>query len=153
MKSEQMIKKLTYNGFGFPVVLHDVPAKMIRGNIEPVINYKTLGAEAIQELCRKKTPLTGNQMKFIRQYLDITLRDFAKIFGVTHHAAMKWEAKMDKFIEITPATEVTIRFQALFLIHKDDPKAFHKSVVEIQGIAGVLCSSRAKQEAPLRVAV
>ncbi|MEK7355236.1 MAG: hypothetical protein AAB250_02225, partial [Bdellovibrionota bacterium] len=62
MKSEKKIKKMIYNGFGFPVVLNDVAAKMVLGNLEPVINYKTLGAEVIEALCQKATPLTGNQV-------------------------------------------------------------------------------------------
>lgn len=60
------IKKCIFNGFGFPVELHNVPAREIRGSIESIINYKSLAAKVISEICSDENtnPLTGRQVFF-----------------------------------------------------------------------------------------
>jgi DNA-binding transcriptional regulator YiaG len=152
MKSEKKIKKMIYNGFGFPVVLNDVPAKVVRGNVEPIINYKTLGAEVIEALCQKETPLTGNQVKFIRQYFELSLRDFAELFGLSHPAIFKWENHNDDFAEISPATEKTLRLEALFRLGLK-AKEFYQVFTNLKDLASRLQKSDADHEEPLKLAI
>ena len=147
-----MIKKLTYNGFGFPIVLANVPVKMIRGRLEPVINYKELSAAVITALCLKQTPLTGNQVKFIRLFFEMSLRDFAALFGLTHQAVMKWEEHGDKFASISPAIEKTLRLDALFRLGAT-PREFYKIFSDLQTLASTLQKSESLKEAPLKLAM
>jgi DNA-binding transcriptional regulator YiaG len=38
-----------------------------------------------------KTPLTGQQIRFLRSYFGKSSRDFAKIIGVTPEQVSRWE--------------------------------------------------------------
>lgn len=143
---------MIYNGFGFPVLLVDVPAKMVRGTLEPVINYKTLGAAVIEALCQKETPLTGNQVKFIRQYFELSLRDFADLFGLSHPAILKWENHGDDFAEISPATEKTLRLEAIFRLGLK-AKDFYQIFSGLKDLASKLQKSEVDHEEPLKLAI
>lgn len=152
MKTEKMIKKMIYNGFGFPIVLINVPAKIVRGNLEPAINYKTLGASVIEALCQKETPLTGNQVKFIRLYFELPLREFAELFGLSHPAVLKWERYGDDFAGISPATEKTLRLEAIFRLGLN-AKDFYRVFSKLKGLASKLQKPEVTHEQPLKLAI
>lgn len=106
---EDRVDKFVYEGFGFPVVLLNVPMKKIRGIEVPDINYNALQLVLLDLLSHKPLPLTGDEIRFIRQSLKMTLVEFAKHFGVTHAAVIKWEKSKDQFAKITSSTELHIR--------------------------------------------
>jgi len=101
--------------FGFPVKLLHVPMTKFRGEWTPAINYNLLAEVVLKELCEKDSKLTGSEVRFIRQHFEMTLQHFAKRFGVTHPAVMKWESMKNKSTGINWATEKDIR---LFVLHK-----------------------------------
>jgi transcriptional regulator with XRE-family HTH domain len=72
-----------------------------------------LAEVVLRELCEKDSRLTGNEVRFIRQHFEMTLQQFAKRFGVTHPAVMKWENTKNKYTGINWATEKDIRLFAL----------------------------------------
>jgi transcriptional regulator with XRE-family HTH domain len=100
-------------GFGFPVKLMNVPMTRVRGEWTPAINYNLLAEVVLKELCEKSSRLTGNEVRFIRQHFEMTLQQFAKRFGVTHPAVMKWENMKNRCTGINWATEKDIRLFAL----------------------------------------
>ena len=110
---KKIAKKFKYEGLGFPIHLLNVPLRNIRGVVVPDINYNDLQKIVLEELTRKSSPLTGNQVRFIRQYLGLNLTAFAKHFGVTHPAVLKWEKTKNKTAKITPSTELYIRLYIL----------------------------------------
>lgn len=118
-KSKDMEKKIKRshidNGFGFPVKLLNVPMTKIRGEWTPAINYNLLAKVVLKELCEKDSKLTGSEVRFIRQHFEMTLQQFAKRFGVTHPAVMKWEGMKNNSTGVNWATEKDIR---LFVLHK-----------------------------------
>lgn len=106
---KNIAKEFLYEGFGFPILLLNVPIREIRGVEVPDINYNNLQKTTLEELTRKPSPLTGNEVRFIRQYFELTLKDFAKRFGVTHPAVLKWEKSKNNVAKIMPSTELYIR--------------------------------------------
>jgi len=113
---EQKIKRSHIDvGFGFPVKLVNVPMTKVRGEWTPAINYHLLAQVVLKELCEKDSKLTGIEVRFVRQHFEMTLQQFAKRFGVTHPAVMKWESMKNKSTGINWATEKDIR---LFVLHK-----------------------------------
>ena len=106
---KNIVKKFLYEGFGFPILLLNVPIREIRGVEVPDINYNVLQKIVLEELTRKPAPLTGDEVRFIRQYFELTLVEFAKRFGVTHPAVLKWEKSKNKIAKIIPSTELYIR--------------------------------------------
>ena len=103
---KKTVKKYVYEGLGFPVELHDVEMVKIDGDFHPKIDIKKISTNVVSSLVLQEKRLTGNQIKFIRSYFSMSLRDFAKIMNESHMAVKKWEdfndkpTNMDKNIEI-----------------------------------------------------
>lgn len=111
--TNKIFKKYIYQGFGFPVVLSNIPAKKIRGEWVPFINFVELANHVLSVLCFIKEPLTGNQVFFIRNQIRLTGQQLAELLGVTQAAVSKWEKKKNEVAKIEPAIELCLRFIAL----------------------------------------
>lgn len=109
MKNHKIEKTYIYSGFGFPILLENVPMVEIRGTWTPEVNYNVLQKVVLLTLCYQSTALSGNQVRFIRKYFEMTLDRFAKTFGVTHAAVLKWEKKGDYSAKILEGYEKEIR--------------------------------------------
>lgn len=109
------IKKWIFNGFGFPIELKNVPAREIRGSIEPVINYKELALKVISEICSDENdaPLTGRQVFFLRNHLGMTIRKFGEFTDSTHAAVKKWENCLDNPTMMSASSEKMLRLKVL----------------------------------------
>jgi len=112
---KKRVKKFRYEGLGFPIVLFNVPMVKIRDIWTPAINYSKLQKAVLLELCDMSSPLSGNQVHFIRAYFEMTLDAFGKHFGVTHVAVLNWEKTKNKAAKINPSLELLIR---LFILEK-----------------------------------
>ena len=106
-------KQFIDHGCGFPVVLINVPMIKIRGEWIPDIDYNILEKSILIDLCHKTFKLTGNEIRFIRIYFEMTLQAFAKRFGVQHPTVIKWENFKDIPTNMSVGTEKDIR---LFVI-------------------------------------
>ncbi len=106
-------KKFTYYGLGFPIDLYNFPMKKYWGEEMADINYNTLKRVVIELLAKKPIPLTGNEVRFIRQYFKMNYTQFAQHLGQTRQAVTKWESKENDFALITPSTELHIRLSIL----------------------------------------
>ena len=124
--TKKIVKLFEYDGLGFPIILVNVPVRDVRGVIVPDINYNQLQQGVLLALCSKSTPLTGNELRFIRQYLEKTLTEFAHQFGVTHPTVLHWEKSKDTFAKVTPTTELCIRLYILDSLKADD-RVFRKT--------------------------
>lgn len=85
----------------------------IRDEWSPDINYNELEKSVLLMLCHKPLKLSGNEIRFIRLYFEMTLQNFAKRFGVQHPTVVKWENYKDSSTNMSLGTEKDIR---LFLI-------------------------------------
>ena len=129
MKKKIKDKFVDY-GCGFPVVLRHVPMVQIQGKWIPDINYNELEKAVLLLLCYKPSKLTGNEIRFIRLYFEMTLQAFAKRFGVQHPTVVKWENFKDSPTNITLGTEKDIR---LFVIaHLSGKKEIGTLYVELE---------------------
>jgi DNA-binding transcriptional regulator YiaG len=116
-----------YNGLGFPIRLVNVPLKKVFGEWVIDINFNALQLAVLSLLARKHSPLTGRELRFIMDYLEMSTRDFAKLFGVTHAAVLKWESEASR---MNPSTEVYMRLYILNYLKVTD-KEFRKLYLEI----------------------
>lgn len=110
MKNTKKIKTFTFKGLGFPIKLINVPMKKILGEWCIDINMNKLMLVVLEALAHKPTPLTGDELHFIRSYLEMSMADFGKMFGVSHVAVQKWEAGKNK---VSPSLELCIRLHIL----------------------------------------
>ena len=106
---KKKIKKFVYEGLGFPIVLKNVPLIEMHGEMIPDIDYNDLQKTVLLHLCHKSIPLTGNEIKFVRKYLEMTLAEFGRKFGCSHVAVLKWEKHGNRFAKIEPTTDICIR--------------------------------------------
>lgn len=107
-------------GFGFPLYIQNIPMVYVRGVWTPNVNYKRLSEMVLQMLVEKPSRLTGNELKFIRNKLQMTLKAFAERFYVTHPAVLKWEKSADNPTNMNWATEKDIRLYVYQCISKED---------------------------------
>ena len=107
--SKKIVKNYTYNGFGFPVELHDVEMVLINDEFHPKIDVRKVSDLVIKSLVLQNSRLTGNQIKFIRTYLSMSLREFAKVVNESHMAVKKWEDYKDKPTNMDKNIEIMLR--------------------------------------------
>ena len=115
-----------YQGLGFPVRLTNVPMKKVLGEWAFDLNMSELQRVVISMLARKPSSLTGPELRFIIDYLEMSTRTFAKLLGVTHAAVLKWEHEESK---MNPSTEVCLRLYLLNLLEVSDNE-FRKLYLE-----------------------
>lgn len=127
-------------GYGFPVVLENVPLVKVRGVWTPYINYNNLAKEVLRSLADLPVRLTGNQIKFIRQYFEFTLQVFAVRFGVSHPAVLKWERRGDRVTGMGWGTEKDIRLFVKKEI-EDNAKDFLALYARLQTVASTKVNS------------
>ena len=96
MAKRKIKKKYIYDGLGFSIVLRNIPMIELRGVWALDINLNILQKVVLLELAQHPSDLTGNQIRFIRTWLDLTQTEFGNLLGVTHPAVVKWEKSGDK---------------------------------------------------------
>ncbi|SRR5260221_13795106 len=117
--NKKTVKKYTYMGLGFPIELYNVNMVQINNNWQPKIDVKAIADFAIKNLITQESRLTGNQIKFIRSYFQMSLRDFGKIINETHAAVKKWEDHLDKQTKMDVNIEIMMRLFIYNRVYKD----------------------------------
>jgi len=101
---------IIFEGLGFPIRLVNVQLKKRLGEWTIDIDFDRLQLDALHMLALKSTALSGKEIAFIIDYLKMSVRDFAKLFGVTHPAVAKW---IKEEVKMNPGTEVCLRLYIL----------------------------------------
>jgi DNA-binding transcriptional regulator YiaG len=120
MKGDIMDTKIDtflYEDLGFPIMLVNAPLRKVYGEWVLDINLGDFIDEIVRMLIHTRTPLNGDELRFMRKYFELTTTEFGKIFGVTHVAVLKWEANEN---QIPPTTEKCIRMHALERLNGKD---------------------------------
>ena len=136
-------KEFTDTGFGFPVRLMNVPMMKVRGEWTPKIDYNELARLLAHALSHKPARLTGNEIRFVRNHFEMTLKEFAGRFCVTHVAVIKWEKSGNEATAMNWPTEKDIR---LFILSKLGGAS--KEIAELYGELEALPSRR---QAPIHL--
>jgi len=149
---QKIEKTYTLDVLGFPILLTNVPMVKIRGDFVPDIDYNKLQKAVLLHLCHKKTPLTGNEVKFIRKYFELTTKAFGHLFGYTHSAVLKWETQKNRIARIAPTTEVYLRLYIFEYLQKD-PSDFKElyNEINIPELANYLKKINSDKHSPLLI--
>lgn len=108
------IKNFKWDGFGFPVIFDRLPAVKLRGELVPDVDFHQFAKPLIEYICaNQEIPLSGNQVKFIRHYFGMSLREFANFLNVKHQSVMRWEGKKQSAARIDVNTEIIMRIKIL----------------------------------------
>ena len=117
MKERKTSQKFVYEGLGFPILLLNVPMIKVFDVWTPDIDYNLFQKQVLIALAHRPFPFTGDELRFIRTYFELTFQKFASQFGMTHAAGIKWENRKKRIAKILPSTELCIR---LFILEKLD---------------------------------
>ncbi len=127
-----MSEKILWEGFGFPVILSGVSW------VETPHGYKTLDIDmekfemlVCEALLVKPSPLTGAEVRFLRNSFHLTQDGFASLAGLTSHTVVvNWEKRGHKPSGMEVNTELLLRLR---LASERDIKKFeivlHKIVL------------------------
>lgn len=133
--TRKRLEVFVYRGFGFPVALLHVPMVRVRGVWTPDVDYNELSDRLLAVLARKPTRLTGNEIRFIRHSLAMTLEQFARRFAVTHPAVIKWERAGNRPTVMTWPVEKDIRLAVLRSCAHLRPSEFMKAYADLEQVA------------------
>ena len=106
-----------------------------RGVWTPDIDYSVLHKAVLRALAHKPARLTGNEIKFVRHYFELTLTQFGDYFDVSHPAVLKWEGAGDDVPSIKWSIERDIR---LFILDrlKEAPRRIGELYQGLRSIVG-----------------
>ena len=104
-------KTVKFNGFGFPVILLNVPMKVEHGEEIPDVNFNHIQANLFQALLLKPSRLSGAEVKFLRHYLELTQEAFSKTVKVERSLISKWESKDLKATGMSSHIEIFLRLK------------------------------------------
>lgn len=130
-------KKYIYKGLGYPIELHNVEMVKVQGEWVPKIDVRDIALKAIKVLPFQETRLSGNQVRFIREYFQMSLREFSKVLHQSHTAIDKWEKFGNKVTNMDSNIEVVLR---LHIYHEVCTKtlkqknSFYKAYEKISAI-------------------
>lgn len=112
----KIAKSYLYEGLGFPIELENVEMLNINGEWIPKIDVQNIADEAIKLLAIQESRFTGNQVKFIRTYFSMPLREFGEqVIHTSHNAISKWEKSGNELTNMSTNTEQVLR---LFILEK-----------------------------------
>lgn len=97
-KFDKIEETYVYHGFGFPLVLHNVPMIEVRGEWTPNLKWNEFEKLVLLALAHHPEELSGNQVRFIRHSLEMNQRDFANLFGVTQALSVSVAGNAVSFI-------------------------------------------------------
>ena len=130
------IKNYIYNGLGFPILLPSVEMIYFEGEWHPKIDVYSVSEKAIKALITQESRFTGNQVKFVRVYFAMTLREFGKnVVHESHAAVNKWENCRDKITNMDGNIEAMLRlyiYERIFTKTLKQRNNFYKKYCEIK---------------------
>lgn len=113
---------------GFPIIIETVELRRFRDDWVAEVDWTEVARVLLRALPRKPAPLTGNEIRFIRAQLDLTLKAFASFCEVSsHQAVMQWESRGDEPAKMNRTTEIILRAR---LVAKLSPRATIARVLE-----------------------
>jgi len=105
----KFVKNYVDNSLGFPVCFAKVQMVKLRGKWIPDINISKVSDLLFRSLPSKEVRLSGNEIRFVRLKLDMTLEKFGNEFNVSHVTVMNWEKVGDEPTKMKWAIEKDIR--------------------------------------------
>lgn len=74
------------------------------------IDMNKLMLLVLEEIIHKPTALNGDELRYIRTYLEMTTTEFGIAFGVSHVSILKQESEKNR---ISPGLELCVRLYVL----------------------------------------
>lgn len=112
-RKQKRMSKMIYYGHGFPVILKDVPLVEADGEELPQIDYRRLAQTLAVAVALHPSSMTGAEVRFIRQHLELTQDELADVLDVTRNTVINWEKSADEATRMNSSTELVLRLYVL----------------------------------------
>lgn len=146
-------KDIIYTGLGFPIKLRNVELIEFEGDWHPKVAVQKVADFAIKALVLQPSRLTGNQIRFIRDYFAMSLRKFAQVVNESHMAVKKWESCAEKTTSMDKNIEIMLRlyiYEQVEMPSKRKSSEFYRCYVELRKLfSSLLATARQKAGPPL----
>ena len=105
----KLIKEYKYSGLGVDIILKEVLLVKVGKEWTPKIDVEKLSSKVFSLLTFKTSPFTGNEIAFIRAYLEMNKSEFGRELHVSHTAVTKWENSEKKASTMDIGTELLLK--------------------------------------------
>ena len=129
------MKKLIYNGLGFPIVLKGVQTFEFRGEVLPNMNHREFEDMVFKALLRYPARFSGAHLSFVRGYMKLSQKKFASMLGLSTNATVSgWEGKKNLATGMPVTAEVVIRLIMADFIGDDTFASHFREFLEIDAL-------------------
>jgi len=130
-ESRKIIHDYVYHGALIPVVISKVSLIPYHDDWIPEIDDMEVLRLTAKAVATKDSRLTGNEVRFLRQWIMLNMADFASAFGYTAPAIHKWEKRAEKPAGMMWSAETQLRLLVLDKLGVS-PAAFRKAFRALQ---------------------
>lgn len=102
-----------YAGAGFPVIISEVALEAFGDEWIVKVDFFALENLLAKELCVKTARLSGNEVRFLRQWLGFSMAELAEHFGYSAPAVHKWQQRKGRPAGMHWAAEAQLRLLVL----------------------------------------
>jgi len=124
MTEEQPIRveeRYTGHQLGFPILFHDMPISKFMGREFAQVDWEEIQKTAFSALIIKPALLSGNEVKFMRTFMELSIEDLARGMKLPPEVIALWEMKEDKPTGMSKGLEAVFRIFS----SKDDRVGSH----------------------------
>lgn len=126
---KKKMERFIFEAFGFPVLLHDVPISETEGGEEFLdINMKILEEAVAKTLIKSTQKLTGAKLKFLRHFLNLSLRNLGNELDVPHTSLKLWEDCSEKETGLELNQENRLKYLVLMHLQTIEQREFSKKI-------------------------
>ncbi len=106
---QKIVKEYKYSDLGIDIILKDVVLYKIGREWLPKIDIEKLSKRIFSIFPFRAAPFSGNEILFIRTYLQMSKSEFGQELKVSHTAVAKWEKSGKKISSMDIVTELLLK--------------------------------------------
>lgn len=106
---KKIAKNYNYAGLGIDIILKEVVLYKVGREWLPKIDIEKLSKKIFSILIYRAASFSGNELLFIRTYLQMGKSEFGRELKVSHTAVAKWEKSEKKISSMDIGTELLLR--------------------------------------------
>lgn len=105
----KIAKEYKYSDLGIDIILKDVVLYKIGREWAPKIDIEKLSKKVFTLLTYRAASFSGNELLFIRTYLQMSKSEFGRELSVSHTAVAKWEKSGKKISSMDIGTKLLLK--------------------------------------------
>lgn len=105
----KIVKEYKYSDLGIDIILKDIVLYKIGREWLPKIDIEKLSKRIFSLLTYRAGSFSGNELLFIRTYLQMSKSEFGRELKVSHTAVAKWEKSGKKISSMDIGTELLLK--------------------------------------------